>query len=255
MPERMATVMAANPPPTRNFFQRVSEAFTEYGATLIVGIILVGLTITTAFVASRLRDIKLLADTDFARGLITFVVVMATVIVAFVVIVSAVFDVSTTDDEREKRFHRARDVLAVFVGILGTILGFYFGSAENGRAKVLTVATAARATDQAGVWQLVGTVQGGMPAIHYRIVFSPQQSTPDVPDKVSPDGWIVESVKLADPRKTVKATIIVSDAAGTTATQELDIAPPAQPDTNPPPNPAPTLTPSSTASGTTGTAK
>jgi len=181
--------------------------------------------------------------------------VMATVTVAFVVIVSAVFDVSTNDEEREKRFHRARDVLAVFVGILGTILGFYFGSAENSGARGLTVSTAVRATNQADVWQLVGTVQGGIPAIHYRIVFSPQQSTPDVPDKVSPDGWIVETVKLADPKKTVKATIIVSDAAGKTATQELEIAPAAKSEPNPPPSPAPTSAPTSAPPGTTGSPK
>jgi hypothetical protein len=247
--------MAANSPLQRNFLQRVNDVFTGYGAALIVGIILVGLTITTVFVALRLSDIKLLGDICFARGLITFTVVMATVIVAFVVIVSAVFDMSTSDEEREKRFHRVRDVLSVFVGILGTILGFYFGSAETSGARGLTVSTAARATSQADVWQLVGTVQGGMPAIHYRIVFSPQQGTPDVPDKVSPDGWIVETVKLADPKKTVKATIIVSDATGKTATQDVEIAPQAKPEASPPPNSTPTSAPTPGPAGATSPPK
>ena len=162
---------------------------------------------------------------------------------------------SPNDEEREKRFQRTRDVLAVLVGILGTIVGFYFGAAEAGGAKGLTLSATAKATGQPDVWQIVGSAQGGMPAIHYRIVFSPQSSATGVPDKAAPDGWIVETVKLAEPKKSVKATIIVSDAAGITATQEIEITAPPNPETSSPPGPTPTPTPTPSPAGAAAASK
>jgi hypothetical protein len=69
-----------------------------------------------------------LADPDRARGLITFLVAIATISVAVLTSI-CIFYVSGT--ELENRYSKAKDLLAVLVGILGTILGFYFGSADK----------------------------------------------------------------------------------------------------------------------------
>ena len=78
------------------------------------------------------RDIPLigrLSDPSFARGLITFLISVATIGLAFVLVYQAS---SSSDDS----FRRAREVFAGLMGILGTIVGFYFGSADKTSAKL-----------------------------------------------------------------------------------------------------------------------
>lgn len=73
---------------------------------------------------------------DVARGLITFMVVLATVIIAILLVVFALFGksecinengVKVTDEAARKgRFNNGLQVLTLFMGILGTIMGFYY---------------------------------------------------------------------------------------------------------------------------------
>jgi hypothetical protein len=62
---------------------------------------------------------------DGARVLITFLVAVATIAIAFLAILTAMLL-----REYEKRFALAKEVLTILVGILGTIVGFYFGTAK-----------------------------------------------------------------------------------------------------------------------------
>lgn len=61
-----------------------------------------------------------------ARGMITFLVAVSTVAIAMLTILTAML----VRDFKE-RFAAAKEVLAILVGILGTIVGFYFGAASN----------------------------------------------------------------------------------------------------------------------------
>ena len=69
-----------------------------------------------------------LASTSGARGLITFLVALGTVISALIIVL-AVFWMPAAEVER--RAQAAKDILTIMVGILGTIIGFYFGTAEQ----------------------------------------------------------------------------------------------------------------------------
>jgi hypothetical protein len=70
-----------------------------------------------------------LADPDIARGLVTFLFAFATIAI-FVIASIAIF---WADFEQvEKRAGLAKELIAVMIGVLGTILGFYFGSAGSG---------------------------------------------------------------------------------------------------------------------------
>ena len=63
---------------------------------------------------------------DSARIFITFVIAVATVAIAFLAILTAMML-----REYKERFILAKEVLTILVGILGTIVGFYFGTANN----------------------------------------------------------------------------------------------------------------------------
>lgn len=63
---------------------------------------------------------------DAARILITFLVAVATVGIAFLAVLTAM-----VIREYKERFALAKEVLTILVGILGTIVGFYFGVANT----------------------------------------------------------------------------------------------------------------------------
>ena len=62
-----------------------------------------------------------------ARGLITFSVAIVTVAIALILVLYVIM--GTTGDDFKDRFTYGKDILMVFVGILGTIMGYYY--AEN----------------------------------------------------------------------------------------------------------------------------
>lgn len=62
---------------------------------------------------------------DNARTLITFLVAVGTIAIAFLATMTAM-----VIREYKERFDAAKEVLVVLIGILGTIVGFYFGTAS-----------------------------------------------------------------------------------------------------------------------------
>jgi hypothetical protein len=73
---------------------------------------------------------KDVADGHFMRGLITAVLLVVTLVLVITVVLTALF--ASGDESTGKRVALARDVLAPLFGILGTIIGFYFGSQTGG---------------------------------------------------------------------------------------------------------------------------
>lgn len=109
-----------------------------------------------------------LALIDHARGLITFFVVLATTGV-IVLVALGIFWVENADDAK-KRFESAKELLSIVIGVLGTILGFYFGTAvkdttnappsaitqpagDNGQGAAQTAPAAGQAATQAPATQ------------------------------------------------------------------------------------------------------
>jgi hypothetical protein len=70
----------------------------------------------------------LMAQSDHARGLITFLFSFATIAI-IVLVAIAVFWMDKS--EVEARFAHAKDLISILVGVLGTIIGFYFGTAST----------------------------------------------------------------------------------------------------------------------------
>ena len=105
----------------------LSWAFARIGTLALIGfgVLIAGGIIWALSVSSFLAE---LAIAEKARGLITFLVAISTISVALLTAI-AIFYVPSA--ELESRYSKAKDLLAILVGILGTILGFYFGSLIN----------------------------------------------------------------------------------------------------------------------------
>lgn len=67
-------------------------------------------------------------NVDYARGMITLLFTVGTVIIALLLTLSAIF---LTGSDAKERFDRGKEVLSLLIGIFGTIIGFYFGSASQ----------------------------------------------------------------------------------------------------------------------------
>ena len=70
-----------------------------------------------------------LASIPVSRGLITFLIAVVTVMIALILVLATV--VSDSPD-LFKRFSQGKEVLTMLIGVLGTIVGFYFGNPADG---------------------------------------------------------------------------------------------------------------------------
>ena len=73
-----------------------------------------------------------LSQTASARGMITFVVSVITVGIGLFLVLGSAFISGSKD--LDKRFAFGKDVFTILVGVLGTVMGFYYGQAAAGGA-------------------------------------------------------------------------------------------------------------------------
>ncbi len=153
---------------------------------VFVYIAIVTLAIGYGLFTSEGRFLLQLQETAVSRGLITFLVAIVTVSIALVIAVWVIAS-NADPDVTKARFSYAKDVLATLVGILGTILGFYFGSADKTSPEQLSIAEV-----QIKSGQLVTHISGGTAPYRYTTIPTDTDSKPS--NRVSKDGWIFEPI-------------------------------------------------------------
>jgi hypothetical protein len=170
-----------------------------------------------------------LSEPTFARGLITFIICLATIGLAFMLVCYAF---SESSDER---FKRAREVFAGLLGILGTIVGFYFGSATSGITPI------SMADIQINDREVVTYVTGGTPPYQGKITAkgtfddSSDIKPPKEPAIVSQNGWITYTFEKPLSKATIE--IDVKDSQNRTASKEKEyVKPTAEKETTAKPN-------------------
>jgi hypothetical protein len=117
----------------------VAETIVASAVSLVV---LVGLLAIWYFSSGQIQAI------EYARGMITLFFGAGTIIIALVLTLAVLFQGRMKSEER---FKNAKDILTILIGVLGTIIGFYFGSFRG---------ESERATAEAEVVGLGGVIRG-----------------------------------------------------------------------------------------------
>jgi len=145
-------------------------------------------------------------DTGRARGLITFIITMGSVGVAIILVIAAIISEGTIE-EVKARLDQGRQVLTPLVGILGTIVGFYFGQASTTPASPASTVAATqqlRVTDVSLVPEeqkagntitVIASISGGIPPYTYSIAFTPKV-VPDLVNQPSSDGKVRRDIMI-----------------------------------------------------------
>lgn len=164
-----------------------------------------------------------LANTELVRGTITY----AFVITATGIILLFALSVFWVDkDEIEDRFKSAKDLLTIVIGVLGTIMGFYFGSTTGEKPPIVSMLSPALIRGGADT-AVTGTITGGTPPYRYTVKFTdPSKTFNDAllssmnAESQSPKGDIAFTLKKPEIKQSGSAnyTIIVVDSKNATST-------------------------------------
>jgi hypothetical protein len=170
--------------------------FVGAGAVGLTGLGLGAVIILGLFMPNSI--VRQLGNADLARGVITFIFAIGTIGIALLVALGALIG-----DHNDTQLGRAKEVLTVLIGVFGTILGFYFGTA-NGNAQKLEVADIKIAGTQ-----LRTHVAGGTPPYRFSISSTEKDFKP-IKDQITTDGWIENTI---DPMPTKgKISVDVTDS-------------------------------------------
>jgi hypothetical protein len=187
----------------------VRQIVADNAQPIFFNIVAAGLLIFFAVqIGASPNPLATLADKDTARGLITFLI-SATAVALFVIMtVSTVVYSKGADDD--KRFDRGKQVLTMLIGILGTIVGYYFGADVTARSSPAgttgqTQAQAPKIGDvkvsnlepkKNEISTISATISGGKPPYKYSIILTPPLGIPPIVDKPSADGKINEQITI-----------------------------------------------------------
>lgn len=149
------------------------------------------------------------------RSMITFLIAVVTVGIALILVLATILSDSP---DREKRFSQGKEVLTALLGVLGTIVGFYFGiSQDQVKGLDFDPVVISKETDKPAT--LSTSVHGGKAPYFFEITFTPA-SIPPVKDKTL-DGHI-KAVIGADAKQDTDVSFLISvtDSEGKTGSIE-----------------------------------
>ena len=152
---------------------------------------------------------------DFARGLITYLFTLTTILIAIILIIAAVLGGGRPDE-----FAKGKEVLALMLGVFGTIVGFYFGAETSTTPpEAFGVSPLLLSDDAATSGETIGAtafVQGAPGPLNFGFALdeSPIQYDSAVPD----DGWIRHEITMPEVGEVTMVTITlgVRDMESTT---------------------------------------
>lgn len=161
---------------------------------------------------------------EIARGLITFLIAFTTVGIALIIVVSTV--VLNDSTENDKRFDRGKQVLSVLIGVLGTIVGFYFAAGNKSVELSITSASLPVATVGRPYPETVLNSNGGSPPFKWTV-------KPELPKglHLSEPGVISGTPESVGSDKSFTFTVV--DSTGKSESRSLDLKVQSQ-DTSPP---------------------
>ena len=211
VPDPDTTPNDATPTPTPATSGGKSTLLTviQYALFSILGIAFLVL-MATALTGSN-TVLSKIRDNETARGLITFLIAVTTVAIAVILVLASII---SSGPNLKERFEQGREIFTTLIGILGTIVGFYFGSSQTpqtqpGPTPTPTPTPAAQTRTNYSTPTLVSNpqpargetinissyVNTGTPPYTYSIAFEPNV-IPPVRDATSQDGFIRQDVPI-----------------------------------------------------------
>ncbi|CCH56557.1 hypothetical protein BN8_05912 [Fibrisoma limi BUZ 3] len=189
----------------------------KYGQYLFLAVI--GWIFFYCLIVGSLPELSLakLNNIETARGAITYLVAVTTISMAAILMLAAIM---TGGKDLDKRFTLGKEILTLLIGILGTIIGFYYGSSDKSQAsgttdslRVDTVAFSAT-----GRQVLVsGQVSGGSRPYVYAITATPKGIVTSITDKFSANGRVRDTLSVLDTTKGRSVTFVLKGRDGNNA--------------------------------------
>ena len=185
------------------------------------------------------RVLNNMGKVEFARGLITYLFAVVTIGTAVVLVVSAL--TSSESDAHKEQFQRGKEVLALLLGVFGTIVGFYFGSEVSAARQApanLQLAplhlSAASGTSGASI-SIQTFIGGGTPPYNVGFGFDNVEIKPS--SRVDSGGWISRDIVLPNEQeeRALALRMVVEDSDGHRTEQQVPILVKPAPSTSQPP--------------------
>lgn len=219
----------------RKIYELLNKAVTDATGRFTVVSVFVAIAAAVWFGLHSSDMFDKLKDSGYARGVITYCITIATIGLAFILALQAMF----VKPETEEKFKGAREILTVLMGVLGTIVGFYFGStAEQGKAlRIVQLA----ATQAEGREHVTAYVEGGAIPYNYTVTTTLADNTTKPITGQSVTGLISEDAAVgAKPATAVRLEVVDAKNGMTVKSADTTVGPaPASPSTSP----SPTTTP------------
>ncbi len=112
-------------------FLVIEPKLSAWAAVLLIALVGIGMAVYLGWgLFAKDSIVRELASVDLARGVITFIFAVGTIGIAILLTLGALLGNQPPDV-----FEKAKGILTVLIGVFGTILGFYFGSAAGGAQK------------------------------------------------------------------------------------------------------------------------
>lgn len=189
-----------------------SAAGNNWLAKFVAALIAVLLVLIVMSTNGSSNFFEALKNPDYARGVIMFLVSMTAVLLSFIVVFFSFFGELDDAEKSEIRFRRAREIFVAMMGVLGTIIGFYFGQSDKNVPADQLAKPAIEIVDDKAVVHLAN----GFPPFQYVVKFS--KSTESRIAETSDKEWIT----FPFPGEEKEAfTIEIEDIRGKTASAEF----------------------------------
>ncbi len=198
----------------KGFFAFVGGNVAGTIGILVATVFLVVLAI--AFV-SETGILARVNDVATARGAITFLFAFATVVLALMLVAAALFSTPRDEDDSEyltKQFNHGKEILTILIGILGTIVGFYFGTQENNsQAGPLTLSEIQISSELPAPGSSItigATLGGGKAPYSINLDFDDKSGIEDQRNIKSSDGFLVKEVVIPSALQSTEFLLIMT---------------------------------------------
>jgi hypothetical protein len=208
-----------------SFSTQLMHYVFENGTGIFLSAFAIAVFIMLAVGMTNLSFFSSLAQVDQARGLITFLVAICAVAVILLTAINIFW--GDNKAEFEERFKAAKDLVTLVVGVLGTILGFYFGSISGDHLLQLNIEkpTSYQPVVVKSNLAVAATAKNGSGPFNFDLLLLDEngKATKYFENKQSDRPFLSQDVKAPDEPGRYSIIMLVRDSKGQQTKSTVDI--------------------------------